>query len=437
MWESKDIWVRHSSTIDFTQTHQNPEFGQVNYVHVLLRNKGPKAIPSQPAAGVVKLYWAKTATALTWPKYWNWFADIPLSLPASSLYYANAPWVAPATEDFSLMALWVCEQDPMNGALGTDPVLNTRQNNNIVWRNVNAVFPLPDIGGTAKLIVRNPSLNSDQFDLRIRARPSDEPHGDTFLDYGEIFFDLGPRLFDLWQRAGGTGSGFELVTNEIRRPVFRALNQQDFTLIRGIPMDGAEEQEVAISFRSRDPQERNFMVEVVQLRSNGVAVGGVTYDITMKLTNDPPLVSITAPTNGARFRLGRPIVIEAHASDPDGTITNVGFFADSLPIGEATLRPFGTTWSNAPVGQHVLTTVASDNYGIRSTSTPVTVSVVRPPVLNVAFANSVLVISWDEIDGVLEEADDVTGPWTRTPNAHSPYLVQPTAARKFYRLHVF
>jgi hypothetical protein len=199
-------------------------------------------------------------------------------------------------------------------------------------------------------------------------------------------------------------------------------------------MDGAQEEQVAISFRARDQEVRNFSVDVAQLDANGATVGGMFFNLRMKLTNSPSLVSVTLPAEGARFRQGRPIVIEAYASDPDGTITNVEFFADSSKIGDATLRPFSVNWSNAPPGNHVLTAVAYDNYGTNVTSVEVGVTVLAPPVLTAHFADSELVISWDGPDATLQEADDVSGPWTTLAGARSPYTIQTVAAHKFYRL---
>jgi len=43
------------------------------------------------------------------------------------------------------------------------------------------------------------------------------------------------------------------------------------------------------------------------------------------------------------------------------------------------------------------------------------------------------IVTWD--DGILQSADDVTGPWSDVPGATSPHVVNTGAAgRKFYRL---
>jgi hypothetical protein len=66
MWNSHDIWVRvNPPFLDPSQTHENPEYGQINYVNVRLRNYGPNVAVPQPATGVVKLYWANGSSALT------------------------------------------------------------------------------------------------------------------------------------------------------------------------------------------------------------------------------------------------------------------------------------------------------------------------------------------------------------------------------------
>lgn len=51
------------------------------------------------------------------------------------------------------------------------------------------------------------------------------------------------------------------------------------------------------------------------------------------LTNDPPRVSIVTPTNGSVFYSPVDVSLIARASDPDGTVTNVEFFAGTTDLG--------------------------------------------------------------------------------------------------------
>jgi hypothetical protein len=71
------------------------------------------------------------------------------------------------------------------------------------------------------------------------------------------------------------------------------------------------------------------------------------------------------------------VVLEASAQDFDGIVTNVSFYANAVKLGEqaSTSNPYRLTWSNAPLGRHVLTAVATDNAGVSRASIPVEVFV--------------------------------------------------------------
>src|SRR2546422_8618669 len=97
------------------------------------------------------------------------------------------------------------------------------------------------------------------------------------------------------------------------------------------------------------------------------------------------MVNITSPTNGATFTGGMNLQILADASDSDGSVTRVDFYAGNRLIGSATNAPYSVTWSNLPVGQFLLTAKVRDNFGATTTSSAIAVSVVapnKPPYLN-------------------------------------------------------
>jgi regulation of enolase protein 1 (concanavalin A-like superfamily)/dipeptidyl aminopeptidase/acylaminoacyl peptidase len=96
----------------------------------------------------------------------------------------------------------------------------------------------------------------------------------------------------------------------------------------------------------------------------------------------PPVVSITTPKAGDTLPLGT-VTVTAAASDPDGTISSVRFYANagSLLFGTATTPPYTVTWGGLPPGSYTITAVAFDNFGLSTTSAPVTFSIVSalPP----------------------------------------------------------
>jgi len=96
--------------------------------------------------------------------------------------------------------------------------------------------------------------------------------------------------------------------------------------------------------------------------------------------NQAPIVTILSPTNGSVFNVPADISITADASDPDGQIVSVDFFAGEVRIGAATQSPFTFIWSNAPVGSHSIVAKARDNRLAVTPSAPVAVTVNPPPI---------------------------------------------------------
>jgi hypothetical protein len=90
--------------------------------------------------------------------------------------------------------------------------------------------------------------------------------------------------------------------------------------------------------------------------------------------NRPPSVSLTPP-NGNPFTAPANIPLQATASDSDGSISKVDFYAGSQLIGTATASPYTITWSNAAAGNYLLKAIATDNNGAMSSSDPVNVVV--------------------------------------------------------------
>jgi uncharacterized protein YkwD len=91
--------------------------------------------------------------------------------------------------------------------------------------------------------------------------------------------------------------------------------------------------------------------------------------------NRPPVVAITTPANGARFTPPATVAITATASDPDGTIAKVEFFAGATRLGEDAAAPYQFSWTNVANGTYALTAKATDNRGLAATSAAVTVTV--------------------------------------------------------------
>ena len=92
-------------------------------------------------------------------------------------------------------------------------------------------------------------------------------------------------------------------------------------------------------------------------------------------SNSAPSVTLVHPLAGATFKAPVDIVVEATATDSDGTVQRVSFFANGVLIGESTSAPYSIVWGNAAPGTYTLKAVASDDRFGTGTSAPITVVV--------------------------------------------------------------
>jgi predicted phage tail protein len=91
--------------------------------------------------------------------------------------------------------------------------------------------------------------------------------------------------------------------------------------------------------------------------------------------NQPPSVTLTAPANGSSYTAPANMTLTASASDPEGQLTKVEFYAGSTLLTTDTTSPYTFTWSSVPAGSYTLTAVAYDGAGAKTTSAPITVTV--------------------------------------------------------------
>lgn len=97
------------------------------------------------------------------------------------------------------------------------------------------------------------------------------------------------------------------------------------------------------------------------------------------LTGISPVASITSPANGASFPSNANISLTANATDSDGTVALVEFFANSQKIGEDNQAPYEFVWVSPAPGAYVITARATDLDNDFFTSAPVNIAVLPPP----------------------------------------------------------
>jgi hypothetical protein len=159
-------------------------------------------------------------------------------------------------------------------------------------------------------------------------------------------------------------------------------------------------------------------------------------------------VRITSPANGSfAYASGGALAIAADATDLDGTITNVQFFAGTNKVAAVSTSPWTAFWSNTVSGTYILTALAADNTGATTLSAPVSVSVTIPPqapALNIQAGSSNVILSWSSNgDGMIVQRTSnlvSSASWTNVTNAiqtinFSNVLTLPIAAvPQFFRL---
>src|SRR2546421_2378319 len=158
--------------------------------------------------------------------------------------------------------------------------------------------------------------------------------------------------------------------------------------------------------------------------------------------NLPPAVSISSPTAGATFMEPASIPIVADATDSDGTVARVDFFAGATLLGTATAtnNQFNFTWSGVRAGTYSLTAQATDNLGATSASAPVSITVspsTGGPTLTIVRTNNTIELSWLFSGYQLQMKTNLSSPtWTDVPDTVNTNRVTLPASsgNMFFRL---
>ncbi len=87
-------------------------------------------------------------------------------------------------------------------------------------------------------------------------------------------------------------------------------------------------------------------------------------NIIVSPSPNAPVVDITSPENNSTFNSGTPVTITADASDPNGSVSRVEFYAGNDKLGEDTSSPYAFTWNNIPEGSYTISALATDNQGV-------------------------------------------------------------------------
>jgi Bacterial Ig domain len=92
--------------------------------------------------------------------------------------------------------------------------------------------------------------------------------------------------------------------------------------------------------------------------------------------NEPPAVNLTLPTNRT-YTAPADVVMNASASDSDGSVTRVEFYQGTVKIGEVTSSPYAFTWRNVPAGSYTIAARAIDDLGASTNSSSISVPIAK------------------------------------------------------------
>ena len=281
MWKSPYIWVRNAQDAApvFLKQHQheNPVQGQTNYVYVKLHNGGAAT------NGTLEVWAADASTGLNWQTNFTQIGSRPVpSIAGNTTQILEIPWTPPYSGHHCLVARWVSTDDPMAMPETTDINLNTRANNNIVWRNLNIIeLSASQQSASASMQVRN--TEASQATATIEIVPADPNPEHSVFRYMEVDVKLDRALMAAWSQARFRGTGFKRTSNDSLRitdPVGATL--EGLSLKPGVPMN--------LTLILRRPRDRTFnstfSIDVIQKHAThggSRIVGGVSYEV--RVTN--------------------------------------------------------------------------------------------------------------------------------------------------------
>lgn len=134
-------------------------------------------------------------------------------------------------------------------------------------------------------------------------------------------------------------------------------------------------------------------------RTGTITIAGQTFTITQAPRTTTTSVTITTPANGSSFPTPSSIFVGANATNSNGTVARVEFFANAQSIGVDTSAPYLIAWNNPAATTYTLIARAFDAAGVATESEPVTITVnpapgpepaplpIPPPTLNSPQAN--------------------------------------------------
>lgn len=172
----------------------------------------------------------------------------------------------------------------------------------------------------------------------------------------------------------------------------------------------------------------SYTLTAVATDNSGNSTTSNAVSITVNsTTNAPPAVAITNPASGSTFAAPTTVPITATATDSNGTIARVDFYAGTTLIGTDTTSPYTVNWTDASPGTYSITARATDNGGAVTTSVAVSITL-RPSQATFTPSSTDSTVSAYRLDLFIAGADPATATPRATQDLGKPAISNNTIA---------
>lgn len=128
-----------------------------------------------------------------------------------------------------------------------------------------------------------------------------------------------------------------------------------------------------------EPVARTVEVVAIAYDDEGETATSAPLTLVVAEPNHPPTVSLRVAGQTTRFTAPAAITLSAEATDSDGSVVRVEFYAQGKRFGEATSEPYQITWQTDVTGTYTFIAIAFDNEAASASSSAVAITVVAPP----------------------------------------------------------
>ncbi|MGM0636593.1 MAG: S8 family peptidase [Bacteroidota bacterium] len=237
IWNSPDIWVRNQPDGHLYKESEDLQYQDSNstaYVYIRITNNSCEV---SSGAELLKLYWAKGGLSQTWPAVWEGDTNTGLLDFGGSIDTQNIPSLEPGESTilefewqpknpemyeffnfekpwmFCFLARIVTDDDPMTSPEGENAATNTRNNNNIAYKN-ETVINVGERPNKGSIVVGNlggqVSLVSN---VEFFTNTNDD---DNLWADAEVRAELNEDLWQLWQNSGAQSTSVRVVNQNTR-----------------------------------------------------------------------------------------------------------------------------------------------------------------------------------------------------------------------------